>query len=114
MQSLFEPHVTEDDLPPIPGLSYRAKYLSCDDERRLANAIDRMPWDTSWKRRRQPYGAGYGSSGTETPIPAWGTSLAERLFVDGVTDRPFDQMLVNEYGSSEKICNTTSEKQSPQ
>jgi alkylated DNA repair dioxygenase AlkB len=98
MPHLFPITVETADIPPIPGLSYRCDYLTTSEERELAAAIDSEPWDTSWERRRQPYGATYGK---RTPaaraIPAWGRELAELLLKDGVSQRPFDQMLVNEY-----------------
>jgi alkylated DNA repair dioxygenase AlkB len=97
METLFPPSVTAADVPPIPGLRYLPGYLTEADERALAAAIDTMPWDTEWRRRRQPYGAGYGSNETAPPIPEWGRVLADRLLADGVTPEPFDQMLVNEY-----------------
>jgi alkylated DNA repair dioxygenase AlkB len=82
----------------IPGLQYFLEFVSPEDERELVAAIDREVWDTTWDRRRQPYGAGYGRS-TEMvrPIPDWGLRLARRLDALNVIDRPFDQMLVNEY-----------------
>ena len=94
---LFYPTVTPDDVPPVPGLRYLPGYVTAADELALAGAIDAMPWDTQWLRRRQPYGTGYGDGGKSAPIPDWGLQLAARMFEDGVTDRPFDQMLVNEY-----------------
>ena len=97
METLFPHVVAAADVPPIPGLRYLPEYLSEQDERELAAAIDRLPWNTDWKRRRQPYGAGYGTRGDAPPIPGWGRRLADRLFADGVTPRPFDQLLVNEY-----------------
>ena len=63
----------------------------------LVEAIDRLPWNAEWRRRRQPYGDGYGTAGAAPPIPDWGRRLAGRLLADGVTAEPFDQMLVNEY-----------------
>lgn len=97
MNTHISPILTAADVPSISGLRYLPEYLTEADERALADAIDREPWNTQWRRRRQPYGAGYGKSGAAPPIPAWGQRLAERLFGDGVTDVPFDQMLVNEY-----------------
>ena len=35
--------------------------------------------------------------GGAAPIPEWGRRLADRVLADGVTEVPFDQMLVNEY-----------------
>jgi alkylated DNA repair dioxygenase AlkB len=97
METLFPPDVSESDLPSIPGLRYLPEYVTEADERALVEAIDASPWYTEWRRRRQPYGGGYGKSGDATPIPDWGRRLADRLHADGVTDTPFDQMLVNEY-----------------
>jgi alkylated DNA repair dioxygenase AlkB len=97
MEILFPPIVTAADVPPLPGLRYLPGYLSESEEHALAEAIDGMPWNTEWRRRRQPYGAGYGSAAPAPPIPEWGRRLADRLFADGFTDVPFDQMLVNEY-----------------
>lgn len=85
-------------LPAIPGLSYRPGYVSEAQELQLATAVDAEPWDTTWDRRQQLYGASYGArGGEERPIPTWAQLLIDRFLQDGITDRPFDQMLVNEY-----------------
>jgi alkylated DNA repair dioxygenase AlkB len=97
MNTFFSPTVTADDVPAVPGLRYLPAYVTEADEHALVEAIDAMPWNTEWKRRRQPYGAGYGGGGDSAPIPEWGRRLGGRLFADSITDRPFDQMLVNEY-----------------
>jgi alkylated DNA repair dioxygenase AlkB len=97
METLFPITVTAADVPPVPGLRYLPEYVTEAQEEALAEAIDRLPWDTTWRRRRQPYGAGYGTDSAVPPLPAWGRRLADRLLADGVTDVPFDQMLVNEY-----------------
>lgn len=97
MEMLFQPTVIPSDVPTIPGLRYLAAYVSAAGERALVRAIDGLPWNTEWRRRRQPYGAGYGKGGPAVPIPAWGRRLADRLSADGITSQPFDQMLVNEY-----------------
>ena len=102
MNTLY-PAVTAADVPSIPGLHYLPGYVTEADERALVGAIDRGPWNTEWRRRRQPYGAGYGSDGDSPPIPGWGRRLVARLFEDRVTDRPFDQMLVNEYAPGQGI-----------
>lgn len=97
MDSLFPLTVDAGDVPEIPGLSYIPDYLSDADEERLVHAIDRMPWNTEWRRRRQPYGGAYGKGDSVPPIPPWGRRLADRLLADKITSTPFDQMLVNEY-----------------
>jgi alkylated DNA repair dioxygenase AlkB len=96
--TLFPIDVEERDLPAIPGLRYLPAYITEAAERELVAAIDAEPWDTSWDRRRQPYGAAYGrDDGLRTAIPDWGQSLAARMFAEGLSERPFDQMLINEY-----------------
>jgi alkylated DNA repair dioxygenase AlkB len=97
MNGLFPIEVDLADIPEISGLSYVQEYVSGAEEIELAEAIDREPWDTSWQRRRQPYGASYGSKKPGPAIPAWGRRLAGRLFDEKRAEKPFDQMLVNEY-----------------
>lgn len=101
--TLFPPTVEPGDLPAIPGLVYLPDYIDEEFERFLVEAIDREPWNTEWKRRRQPYGGSYGAGGEVPPIPPWGLLVAERMFRDGITDTPFDQMLVNEYHPGQGI-----------
>jgi alkylated DNA repair dioxygenase AlkB len=84
--------------PSVPGLSLRLQYITPADEVELARLIDALPWDTTWDRRRQLYGRSYGKAASEPrPIPDWGQALIERMFAERICDRPFDQMLVNEY-----------------
>lgn len=97
METLFPHAVTADDVPSVPSPRCLPGYVTEADERALADAIDALPWNAEWRRRRQPYGAGSGSRGAAPPIPDWGRRLADRMLADGVTDVPFDQMLVNEY-----------------
>ncbi len=96
---LFPLTVEEDDIPQISGLSYRPNYIDEMEETRLVRLIDIEAWDTTWERRRQLYGAAYGSDDANhaRPIPDWGLELVARLHADGTTPAPFDQMLVNEY-----------------
>jgi alkylated DNA repair dioxygenase AlkB len=98
MKYLFPIVVEPADIPAIPGLIYRREYIRESDEKKLTKAIDAQKWDTTWERRRQPYGKLYGKAeGPPRPIPRWGLDLADQLFRDGIGDRPFDQMLINEY-----------------
>lgn len=98
MRTLFPLKVNAGDVPDIPGLRYLPNYITTAEEAKLVAAIDRESWDTTWDRRRQPYGATYGSGDqAPPPIPPWGQRVAERMHRDGMCDRPFDQMLINEY-----------------
>jgi hypothetical protein len=97
-KSLFSLASDAHHIPEIRGLSYLPEYISDEIESALVTAIDAEPWNTSWKRRRQLYGRSYGSDATLLrAIPSWALSLVKRLCEEGISDRPFDQMLVNEY-----------------
>jgi alkylated DNA repair dioxygenase AlkB len=86
-----------DAVPQIPGLAYHSDYIDAKQEAELVSAIDAEPWDTTWKRRRQSYGHSYNKTDARRDIPSWAQFLVERLDGDGISGRPFDQMLVNEY-----------------
>jgi alkylated DNA repair dioxygenase AlkB len=84
--------------PDIPGLTYLRDYVTADVERALLTAIDAEPWDETWKRRRQVYGAAYGTSRQDyRALPAWSDELVTRLYAEGVSEQLFDHMVVNEY-----------------
>jgi alkylated DNA repair dioxygenase AlkB len=84
--------------PSISGLSHYSNYITSQQEVELAADIDAQPWNTTWKRRRQPYGQSYGDSAELRPaIPHWAEFLIVRLVSEGISETPFDQMLVNEY-----------------
>jgi alkylated DNA repair dioxygenase AlkB len=104
MGLLFPIAVETEDIPSIPGLSYLAGYVTAEQERELVAAIDAQPWDTAWERRRQPYGGAYGQEGGGSEIPAWGRALVDRMYREGLSERPFDQMLINEYLSGQGIA----------
>ena len=98
MVTLFPIRVESQDVPKIPGLSYLPDYISESEEIELASVIDAEKWDTSWERRRQPYGGAYGrDAGPTRVIPSWGQRLVRRLQSEGHSEQPFDQMLINEY-----------------
>jgi len=97
MRTLFPIDIEPAELPEIPGSLYLREYVSEAEERALVAAIDTEPWDVSWERRRQLYGASYGKEEAVSPIPPWGLALADRMFRERVGERPFNQMLVNEY-----------------
>src|SRR5687768_1294546 len=94
MKTLFQVQPSGE----IPGLAYLPEYVSCNEEGTLVAAIGREPLNTTWERRRQLYGGSYGrQEDPARPIPPWGRSLADRIHRDGLVDRAFDHMLVNEY-----------------
>jgi alkylated DNA repair dioxygenase AlkB len=99
--------ITDGDVsvPRIPGLLYYPQYIDAEQESELVTAIDAEPWDTTWKRRRQPYGAMYGKQNeSRRKIPSWANFLVDRLYAEGLSERPFDQMLVNEYFPGQGIA----------
>lgn len=102
---LFPPDADAEQIASIPGLTYLPEYVTIEEEAALARLIDSMPWDTQWTRRRQSYGASYGpGEAAARPFPAWGLALAERMHREGLSERPFDQMLVNEYEPGQGIA----------
>ena len=104
MNVLFPVGVVESDVPDIPGLRYLPQYITPEVETELTCLIDAEPWDTSWERWRQSYGAAYGQESAGREIPAWGLRLAERMLREGISDRLFDNMLVNEYVPGQGIA----------
>lgn len=98
MHTLFPIEVQPQDIPTIDGLMYLPNFVNEAEEAELVASIDNESWDTSWDRRRQPYGAAYGpSKDAAKAIPEWGVALAEKIFRAGQAECPYDQMLVNEY-----------------
>jgi alkylated DNA repair dioxygenase AlkB len=97
MATLFPHEVTPEDVPSIGGLVYLPRFLDQSEEDRLIQAIEALPWDTTWQRRRQLYGGAYGKGDAAADIPAWGHELAKRIFDAGLAREPFNHMLVNEY-----------------
>jgi len=105
MANLFPIEVHSEDIPSIPGLNYKPNYVTADEEAELVRLIDQEAWDTTWERRRQLYGAAYGpSESADRPIPVWGLRLAQRMHDEAISERPFDQMLVNEYEPGQGIA----------
>ena len=89
----------------IAGLLLRLEYISPETEQKLASLIDEQPWDTSWERRRQPYGRSYGNGQELNPaISDWGLQLIDGFTRDRIGDQPFNQMLVNEYRPGQGIA----------
>lgn len=132
MDTLFPIAGDHLETPLIPGLEYLPDYVTSVEEASLVNAIDAAAWNTSWSRRRQFYGKSYQpvekqgrappgavemqESGerreasppfppaVEDPIPEWAQFLIHRTRHGGLSERPFDQMLVNEYLAGQGIA----------
>jgi alkylated DNA repair dioxygenase AlkB len=90
----------------VPGLSYLPGWLDPAGQQALLVAIDAAAWSTELRRRVQHYGHRYdygrravapGGGEPATPIPDWAQALADRLHREDRTDRPADQVIVNEY-----------------
>src|SRR5204862_375795 len=59
----------------IPGLSYLPDFITSEEEMRLLELVDSMPWSHEYSRRRQHYGQAY-YAGQESkieilPLPGW-------------------------------------------
>jgi alkylated DNA repair dioxygenase AlkB len=91
----------------VPGLFYVSEWLDDIGQRQLLADIDAAPWSTELRRRVQHYGHKYdygrravvASPDRESPgpLPTWARTLTERLHIEGHTDCPADQVIVNEY-----------------
>jgi alkylated DNA repair dioxygenase AlkB len=86
--------------PPVPGLDYVESYVTSDEERELLSAVDRQPWLTDWKRRRQVYGVAY--SGPQAgrnlePLPTWLQWLVKRVTDDGYLEGEVVNSVINEF-----------------
>lgn len=88
----------------IPGLTYRADFITPEEEAVLLAAVDAALWLPDLRRRVQHYGYRYDYrvrtvdvSQHLGPLPSWAEELADKLVHDGhMPERP-DQMIVNEY-----------------
>jgi alkylated DNA repair dioxygenase AlkB len=96
----------------VPGLTYVSGWLDDNAQRELLDRIDAAAWSMQLRRRVQHYGHRYDygrravatSAGeSATPIPDWAAALAARLCDQGYTDRPADQVIVNEYQPGQGI-----------
>jgi alkylated DNA repair dioxygenase AlkB len=94
--SLFDPDWPE-------GFAYRPEFLTADEERDLASAIDQVAFDTFEmrgvvaRRRVKFYGASYRDEATP-PIPPFLLSLrAKAAAWAGVAPDDFAMALINEY-----------------
>lgn len=88
----------------IKGLRYIENYISESMEQLLLNAVEGEEWLTSLKRRVQHYGYKYDykaraidSSHYLGDLPLWSNEILAMLGMEDFINRPFDQLIVNEY-----------------
>lgn len=99
--------IQEPETKAIPGLKYIPDYINADEQNQLLNTIDQQEWSIESfesKRRLQQHGFRYeyenGILVVSTylgPLPDWASSIATRLYEDGLTTKVLDQATVNEY-----------------
>ena len=94
-------------VPRVPGLVYIERYLSREEEQQLLGAVDREPWLTDWKRRRQVYGVAYSGpqAGSKLkPLPQWLSWLVARVHADGWLEAEVVNAVINEYMPGQGIA----------
>ena len=100
----------EADSREIPGLKYVPEYITFEEQNQLIHAIDQQEWSLKLKRRVQHYGYRYdykdgslASANYLGALPDWAENIATRLFNDKLTEKAFDQLIVNEYQPGQGI-----------
>jgi alkylated DNA repair dioxygenase AlkB len=100
----------EADSREIPGLTYVPEYINFEKQNQLIHAIDQQEWSIKLKRRVQHYGYRYdykngslASANYLGALPDWAENIASRLFNDKLTEKAFDQLIVNEYQPGQGI-----------
>ena len=100
----------EADSIEISGLTYVPEYISFEEQNQLIHAIDQQEWSMKLKRRVQHYGYRYdykngslASANYLGALPDWAEHIANRLFNDKLTEKAFDQLIINEYQPGQGI-----------
>lgn len=102
--------------PVIDGLSYLPNWITQTEHDNLLNEIDKMPWETTLKRRVQQYGFRYDYTKAKNmvmshkdnyigPLPDFLQEVAIRLFDEKIFTEIPDEILVNEYFPGQGIAN---------
>jgi alkylated DNA repair dioxygenase AlkB len=104
MQGAVNLFASEQALTAIPGLGFRAEWITSAEEQKLVEAVDAAAWSTELARRVQHYGYKYNyktrridESMRLGSLPDWLQSVALRLVEEGLFVTPPDQVIVNEY-----------------
>jgi alkylated DNA repair dioxygenase AlkB len=107
-QTELFPKSQDERIHPMPvGFTLWEEYISRAEEEELLDHVERGIWDTSWKRRVQRYGTGYGPERQRAvagPLPEWIQDLARRVSKDGQFDRLPDSCVINEYEPGQGIA----------
>lgn len=96
----------------IPGLTYIPDYINANQEEELLLTIDKQIWSTQLKRKVQHYGYQYDykkrlvdRSINLGDLPNWVQDIAERFYLESLTEKIPDQLIVNEYQPGQGIAN---------
>lgn len=84
----------------IEGLTYKAGFVSAEEEIELLERLDHVDWSTEMQRRVYSFGSVYGPDGQRVgakPLPEWAARIATRLHDQGLFDPKPDRALANEY-----------------
>jgi alkylated DNA repair dioxygenase AlkB len=93
----------------ISGLHLAEEVVTPEEEFRLVDYIEMMPWDTTLSRRVQQYGHSYVYKSEErevTPVQEWALDLFEKCRrVLPIPETPYNklQVIVNEYAPGQGI-----------
>ncbi|HAX80653.1 MAG TPA: alpha-ketoglutarate-dependent dioxygenase AlkB [Cyanobacteria bacterium UBA11372] len=100
------------DTANIPGLTYIPEYINPSQAEQLLLIIDQQIWSSQLKRSVQHYGYKYDykkrlvdPSMNLGALPNWAQDLAQRFYLEGLTEKIPDQVIVNEYQPGQGIAN---------
>lgn len=100
------------DTANIAGLTYIPDYISVNEAEQLLFKIDQQIWSTELKRKVQHYGYKYDykkrlvdPSMNLGTLPSWLQNIAQRFYLEGLTEKIPDQAIANEYQPGQGIAN---------
>lgn len=96
----------------IPGFTYIPDYINASQAEQLLLTIDQQIWSTQLKRKVQHYGYKYDykkrlldPSMNLGTLPNWAQDIAQKFYLEGLTEKIPDQAIVNEYQPGQGIAN---------
>lgn len=91
----------------IEGLTVIPNFITEEEENQLMHDIYDRSWDNVLRRRTQQYGWTYDYKGRgiekTKPIPVCLEFIQDRLQNERYTDRPMEQLIINEYTPGQGI-----------